>query len=114
MTHHVGVGSVPQRLQQPVVRGEDDCLGVFGQSQEESIVDDDPGLQSDLGGAGNLVINSPASVRSKAGRTNGLIERPLPDSYAAFELRGAGFPAIVIPPIRRKYFDEACTPCSDR
>jgi hypothetical protein len=54
----------------------------------------------------NLVINSPASVRSKAGRTNGLIERPLPDSYAAIELRGADYPASVIPPIRRKYFGE--------
>ena len=36
-----------------------------------------------------------------------MIERPLPDSYAAFEVRGANFPATVIPPIRRKYFDEA-------
>ena len=47
-------------------------------------------------------------MRSKAGRKDGLIERPLPDSYAAFELRGAGFPALVVPPIRRKYFDEVC------
>lgn len=30
----------------------------------------------------------------------------MPCSYAAFELRGPDFPAIVIPLIRRKYFDE--------
>src|SRR5215217_1384567 len=54
----------------------------------------------------NLIINSPASVRNKAGRMNGLIERPSPDPYAVFAPRTAAFPAIVIPPIRRKYFGE--------
>jgi hypothetical protein len=62
-------------------------------------------------GSTNLVINSPASVRSKAGRTNGLIERLSPDSYPAFEPREADFPAIFIPPIRRKYFDEVWAAC---
>lgn len=56
----------------------------------------------------NLVINSPAPVRTKAGRTNGSIERPSSDCYAASELGEADFPAIAVPPIRRKYFDEGC------
>ena len=54
----------------------------------------------------NLVINSPAPVRSKDGRIKGSIERPSPDSYAAFEPKEADFPAIVIAPIHRKHFDE--------
>src|SRR5215212_1603729 len=56
----------------------------------------------------NLRINSPASVRSKAGRTTGPMEHTLPDFYAVFELRGANFSAIGIRPIRRKYMDEVC------
>ena len=67
------------------------------------------GLWRGLGSRGsNLVINNPVPVRNKAGRTNGLIELPSPDPYAALAPKTANFPAIVSPPTRRKYFDEVC------